>query len=165
MKVNVYWLKNYIFNSTLLPKVIHRFVSGGNKETIEKAFYLYFKILRKVTVKPVFLILNIIQNSYPGIGLRSTRSRGVGVPGGKKGLVRIYIPFPIKQVRGLKIGLKWFKFSVLKQPDSDSSLGFIECLLKETLAYYTSSSTSKIRDVRAAYYEQVHDNRLAIHFR
>ena len=165
LKVRIYWLKNYVFNSSLLPKVMHKFISGGNKESIEKEFYLYFKELKKITLKPVFLILNIIQITYPIIGLRSTKQKGIGTPGRKKGLVRVYIPFPIQKLRGLKMGLSWFKFSVLKQMDPDNSISFKERLLEETFAFYDNTMISNLLDIRDAYYEEVHDNRLATHFR
>jgi hypothetical protein len=61
VKVKIFWPRNYLFNSFWAPKIINRFVGKGNKEYIEKEFFIFFKELKKITINPIFLLLGLIK--------------------------------------------------------------------------------------------------------
>lgn len=117
IKVKIFWPKNYLFNSFWAPKVINRFVVRGNKAYIEKEFFVFFKDLKKITINPIFLLLGLIKKVRPVFGLKkilNKASKLVTEEDEEKPKPKyVRIPIILRRIRGLKIGLKWFKESCL----------------------------------------------------
>jgi hypothetical protein len=114
LKVKIFWPKNYLFNSFWAPKVINRFLTKGNKEYIEKEFFIFFKSLKKLTLSPVFLLLGLIKKVRPVFGLKKILNKASKLKSDddddeKPRPKYIRIPMIMRKIRGLKIGLKWFK--------------------------------------------------------
>jgi hypothetical protein len=121
-KVKIIWPKNYLFNSFWAPKVINRFITKGNKESIEKEFFVLFKSLKKITTNPTFLLLGLIKSIRPAFGLKIILNKITklqetgGEPDAKNAtplLKYIRIPIFMRTLRGLKLGICWFKESCL----------------------------------------------------
>jgi hypothetical protein len=117
VKVKIFWPKNYLFNSFWAPKIINRFLVKGNKEYIEKEFFILFKALKKITINPIFLLLGLIKRVRPVFGLKKILNKVSKLKTdeeNEKPLPKyIRIPMILRKIRGLKIGLKWFKESCL----------------------------------------------------
>jgi hypothetical protein len=106
-----------LFNSFWVPKIINRFIVKGNKEYIEKEFFTFFKDLKKITVNPIFLLLGLIKKVRPVFGLKKILNKASKLKSDedeeKDRPKYIRIPTIMRRIRGLKIGLKWFKESCL----------------------------------------------------
>jgi hypothetical protein len=117
MKVKILWPKNYLFNSFWAPKIIHKFITKGNKEYIEKEFFIFFKGLKKITINPIFLILGLIKRVRPVFGLKKILNKVSKLKTDEEDAKPIpkyiRIPMILRKIRGLKIGLQWFKESCL----------------------------------------------------
>jgi hypothetical protein len=121
IKVKIFWPKNYLFNSFWAPKVINRFVVRGNKACIEKEFFIFFKELKNITISPVFLLLGLIKKVRPVFGLKKILNKASKLTSddeeeeekAKPKPKYVRIPIILRRLRGLKMGLKWFKESCL----------------------------------------------------
>ena len=115
LKVKIFWPPNYLFTSFWAPKIINRFIVKGNKAHIEKEFFLFFKNLKKITTKPIFLLLGLMKRVRPVFGLKkilnklSKLAEGAEVADEDKDTpIPKYLRIPIimRKVRGLKTGIK-----------------------------------------------------------
>jgi hypothetical protein len=109
IKVKIFWPKNYLFNSFWAPKVINRFVIKGNKEFIEKEFFIFFKTLKKLTISPMFLLLGLLEKVRPIFGLKKILNKASKLKSEDdedKSPKYIRVPIIMRRVRGLKIGIK-----------------------------------------------------------
>jgi hypothetical protein len=110
LKVKIFWPKNYLFNSFWVPKIINRFIVKGNKASIEKEFFTFFKDLKKITVNPIFLLLGLIKRVRPVFGLKKILNKASKLKSDaeeeKDRPKYIRIPTIMRRLRGLKIGLK-----------------------------------------------------------
>jgi hypothetical protein len=90
---------------------------GGNKAYIEKEFFVFFSKLKRVTLNPVFLLLGLIKKVRPVFGLKKILNKVSKLKSAddEEKPVPKYIRIPIimRKIRGLKIGIKWFKVSCL----------------------------------------------------
>jgi hypothetical protein len=118
LKVKIIWPKNYLFDSFWAPKVINKFIVNGNKARVEKEFFVFFKTLKTITVNPLFLLLGLIKRARPVFGLKKILNKVVGSlksedDDEEERPKYIRIPISIRKLRGLKVGIKWFKESCL----------------------------------------------------
>ena len=109
LKVKIIWPKNYLFNSFWAPKVINRFITKGNKECVEKEFFIFFKDLKKLTINPIFLLLGLIKKVRPIFGLKKILNKASKLKSEddeEKPPKYIRIPTIMRRVRGLRIGIR-----------------------------------------------------------
>jgi hypothetical protein len=164
LKVKIFWPKNYLFNSFWAPKVINRFISKGNKEYIEKEFFLFFKELKKITVNPIFLVLGLIAKVRPVFGLKRILNKAskLKTEDGEDNPPRyIRIPTILRKNRGLKIGVMWFKQSCFL---FYRRLALNKRLYKEIASMFVYK-TSKILIRKKAEYAEGLQNRLSVKYR
>jgi hypothetical protein len=90
---------------------------GGNKEHVEQEFFIFFGKLKRLTLNPVFLLLGLIKQVRPVFGLKKILnkvSKLKSLDDDDKPIPKyIRIPIIMRKIRGLKIGIKWFKVSCL----------------------------------------------------
>jgi hypothetical protein len=165
LKVKIFWPKNYLFNSFWAPKVIHRFIAKGNKAYIEKEFFIFFKNLKKITINPIFLVLGLIKKVRPCFGLKKILNKASKLKsneGDEKPLPKyIRIPTIMRRIRGLKIGVKWFKESCLL---FWRRVSLHERLYNEITALFVHKN-SKILTRKKTLYAEGLKNRLSVKYR
>jgi hypothetical protein len=95
-----------------VPKIINRFIIKGNKAHVEKEFFIFFKLLKKITTNPIFLLLGLMQQVRPVFGLKKILNKisklAEDVDEDKDIPIPKYLRVPIimRKVRGLKVGIK-----------------------------------------------------------
>jgi hypothetical protein len=164
-KVKIIWPKNYLFNSFWAPKVINRFIIKGNKEYVEKEFSIFFSSLKKITINPVFLLLGLIKKVRPIFGLKKILNKVSKLKSdddNEKPIPKyIRIPMIMRKLRGLKIGIKWFKDSCLL---FWSRVRLHTRLYNETVSLFVYKN-SKILNRKKTLYEEGLKNRLSVKYR
>lgn len=165
IKVKIIWPKNYLFNSFWGPKVINQFITKGNKEPIEKEFFIFFKTLKKITINPIFLILGLIKRVRPVFGLKKILNKVSKMQTeAEEKIVKpkyIRIPMVMRKLRGMKIGIKWFKQSCLL---FWSKIPLNQRLYNETVSLFIHKS-SKILLRKKTFYAEGLKNRLSVKYR
>jgi hypothetical protein len=165
VKVRIFWPKNYLFNSFWAPKVINRFVVRGNKARIEKEFFVFFKSLKKITINPVFLLLGLIKKVRPVFGLKKILNKASKlITDEEEEKVKpkyVRIPTILRRIRGLKMGLKWYKESCLL---FWKRVSLSKRLYKETLSMLVYKN-SRILVRKKAFYIEGLKNRLLVKWR
>jgi hypothetical protein len=162
IKVKIFWPKNYLFNSFWAPKVMNRFIVRGNKEYIEREFFIFFKNLKKVTINPIFLLLGLLKKVRPVFGLKKILNKAskLTTEEEKEKVKPKYIRIPtiLRRIRGVKIGLKWFKESCLL---FWKRLALNKRLYKETVSLFVYKN-SKILYRKKTLYTEGLKNRLLV---
>jgi hypothetical protein len=144
---------------------MNRFIVKGNKAFVEKEFYSYYKALKKITRNPVFLLLGIIKRVRPVFGLKRILNKASKLTteeeDEKPRPKYIRIPMIMRSIRGLKIGLKWFKEGCLL-PWARHPLH--KRLYSETISVFLYKN-SKILARKKALYAEGLKNRLSVKYR
>jgi hypothetical protein len=170
LKVKIFWPPNYLFISFWAPKIINRFITKGNKARIEKEFFFFFKSLKKITTNPVFLLLGLLQRVRPVFGLKKILNKisklaevdededeadKVPIP------KYLRVPIIMRRVRGLKVGVKWFKQSCLL---FWRRVALNKKLYSETVSMFVYKN-SKILTRKKSLYAEGLKNRLSVKYR
>jgi hypothetical protein len=139
-------------------------VTKGNKAHIEKEFFLFFKALKKITINPIFLILGLIKRVRPVFGLKKIINKASKLrrEDDEKAIPKyLRIPMIMRRVRGLKIGLKWFKESCLLFGDR---IALHKKLYNETVSMFVYSNSKILIRKKSLYLEGL-KNRLSVKYK
>jgi len=164
LKVKIIWPKNYLFNSFWAPKVINRFITKGNKEYIEKEFFIFFKQLKKLTINPIFLILGLIKKATPVFGLKKILNKVSKLQSEDDKIIPpkyLRIPIILRQMRALKIAVRWFKDSCLL---FWRRVPLHKRLYNEILSLFVYKNSKVLQRKKALYAEGL-KNRLSVKYR
>lgn len=157
LKINILWQQNYLFDSFWVSKLLNKFISQGKKEYIELQFFLGLKLLKNLSLNPIFLIIRILQKSKSSVGLRLIRKKT------RKKRVREYVqvPFPLTRARQLKISFGLFETQLL---NNISLISLSQKLYLEVFNFYVLKNLSLLSHKKKVY-RTAFKNRVLIHYR